>query len=52
MSAEVLVKIRLDWTQPGHYNAGPARPCRVCSTPTHLRDSYGEPCEIVLICVG
>lgn len=44
MATEVLVKIRLDWTAPGHYDAGPALPCRCCTVPTHERDSAGLPC--------
>lgn len=45
MSAEVLVRVRLNWTEPGHYDPGPARPCRCCGTPTHMRDNNGLPCE-------
>ena len=45
MSAEVLVRVRLNWTEPGHYDPGPARPCRVCGTGTQWRDSAGRPCD-------
>jgi hypothetical protein len=44
MTTEVLVKVRLDRTAPGHYEPGAARPCRCCGTPTHERDRDGRPC--------
>ncbi|MEU8024653.1 hypothetical protein AB0B88_20830 [Micromonospora haikouensis] len=45
MAGELLVRVRLDWTGPGHYEHGRSRSCRVCDTPTQMRDGRGEACH-------
>jgi hypothetical protein len=45
MSTEVLVKIRLDWTAPGHYDPERPLPYRCCSTTTKMRDDRGAACH-------
>lgn len=45
MSTEVLVKVRLDWTAPGHYDSQRSLPCRCCVSPTKMRDSAGAACH-------
>ncbi|MFI7438309.1 hypothetical protein [Micromonospora haikouensis] len=45
MAGELLVRVRLDWTGPEHYEHGRSRPCRVCDTPTQMRDGRGEACH-------
>ncbi|MBM0279060.1 hypothetical protein [Micromonospora tarensis] len=43
--AELLVKVRLDWTAPGHYDRDRSLPCRVCHTNTKMRDNRGAACH-------
>lgn len=45
MSAELIVKVRLDWTAEGHYDPEHARACRLGDGPTKMRDSSGLPCH-------
>jgi hypothetical protein len=46
MSAELIVKVRLDWTGEGHYDAEHSRPCRLGDGPTKMRDNSGRPCHL------
>jgi hypothetical protein len=43
-SGGVLVRVRLNWSGPHHFDAAEARPCRCCDTPTHSRDNAGDAC--------
>ena len=45
MSAELIVKVRLDWTGPGHYDPEQSRTCRRGDGPTKMRDASGLPCH-------
>lgn len=45
MAGQLVVRVHLDWTAPGHYEAGVSLPCRVCLTATHMRDGRGEACH-------
>lgn len=45
MSAEVPVRVCLDWQAAIHHDAGPPRPCRICGNGTQSRDSAGRPCD-------
>jgi len=37
------VKAALDWSDPRHWRAGTAQPCRYCQQWTPLLDSAGRP---------
>ncbi|GGL17825.1 hypothetical protein [Mangrovihabitans endophyticus] len=41
----VLVKVDLDWSAPGHWDADHSLPCRVCSDTTQQRDNTDLPCH-------
>ncbi len=43
----VTVNVRLDWRAPEHYDRRRALPCRICKSPTHMRDATGAPCDKV-----
>ncbi|OJF14481.1 hypothetical protein [Couchioplanes caeruleus] len=45
MSAQLIVRVHLDWTAPGHYEPKQARPCRLGDGPTRMRDASGRPCH-------
>ncbi|TNH28782.1 hypothetical protein FHG89_14155 [Micromonospora orduensis] len=45
MAAELVVRVHLDWTGPGHYDRDRSLPCRVCVTNTKMRDSQGVACH-------
>ncbi|GAB3866746.1 hypothetical protein GCM10029963_79600 [Micromonospora andamanensis] len=45
MAGQLVVRVHLDWTGPGHYDASRALPCRCCDTPTKMRDSQGTACH-------
>jgi hypothetical protein len=40
----VIARVRLDWMDPAHFEPRAAT-CRVCATPTHMRDGQGRPCH-------
>jgi hypothetical protein len=45
MATELLVRVYLDWSGPGHYKAHEPLPCGVCNTPTKQRDSSDRACH-------
>lgn len=45
MSSELLIRVHLDWTAPGHYDPEHSTPCRMGDGPTKMRDSFGLPCH-------
>ncbi|MFF0256889.1 hypothetical protein ACFYPW_30875 [Micromonospora zamorensis] len=45
MAGELVVRVHLDWTGPGHYDHDRSLPCRVCVTNTKMRDSRGAACH-------
>ncbi|WP_027660837.1 hypothetical protein [Salinispora fenicalii] len=44
-SLRVLVRVRLDWSDPQHYEHGRPLSCRVCDTPTTMRDAQRRACH-------
>jgi hypothetical protein len=42
---ELVVRVHLDWSGPGHYDQARALPCRMGDGPTKMRDSSGRPCH-------
>jgi hypothetical protein len=40
----VRATVSLDWRDPRHWSTRKRR-CRICRTPTFLRDSQGKPCD-------
>lgn len=46
MSTELIVKVHLDWTGPGHYDDEHSLPCRLGDGPTKMRDSQDRPCHL------
>lgn len=40
--ASLLVRVRLDWSGPGHCEVGVSRPCRVCGRPCEKRCAEDE----------
>ncbi|GIF08876.1 hypothetical protein [Actinoplanes siamensis] len=44
MATELLIRVHLDWSAPGHYQSQPL-PCRVCGLPTTSRDSSDRACD-------
>ncbi|RZU46539.1 hypothetical protein EV385_6613 [Krasilnikovia cinnamomea] len=45
MTAALIVRVRLDWTGPGHYDPDHSRPCRFGDGSTKMRDGSGRPCH-------
>lgn len=45
MAGLLVVRVRLDWTAPGHYDRDRSLPCRICATATKMRDGRGEACH-------
>lgn len=45
MSTQLIVRVHLDWTAPGHFDCDHAAPCRLGDGPTKMRDSSGLPCH-------
>lgn len=43
--SELLVKVHLDWSAPGHYDHKRELPCRLGDGPTKMRDSSGLACH-------
>ncbi|NYT96432.1 hypothetical protein [Salinispora sp. H7-4] len=43
--ATLLVRVRLDWSDSKHYEHGRPLPCRVCATPTTMRDAQRRACH-------
>jgi hypothetical protein len=46
MSTELIVKVHLDWTGPGHYDDEHSLPCRLGDGPTKMRDNQDRPCHL------
>jgi hypothetical protein len=46
MGGLLLVRVHLDWSDPGHYEHGRSLPCRSCGTDTHMRDGQGRACHL------
>ncbi|WP_433732566.1 hypothetical protein ACQP2Y_46750 (plasmid) [Actinoplanes sp. CA-051413] len=46
MSTQLIVKVHLDWTAPGHYDDEHSLPCRLGDGPTKMRDSQDRPCHL------
>ncbi len=42
MATELLIDLRLDWSDPGHYVPGEELPCEVCEQPTTTRTRHGR----------
>ncbi|MFJ8691034.1 hypothetical protein [Micromonospora wenchangensis] len=45
MAGQLVVRVHLDWTDPGHYDRDRSLPCRICTTATRMRDGRGEACH-------
>ncbi len=45
MSSELLVKVSMDWSGPGHYDPEHSLACDECGLPTKMRDNRGRPCH-------
>jgi hypothetical protein len=45
MSAQLIVRVHLDWSGPGHYDHEWSLPCRHGDGPTKQRDSSGLACH-------
>ncbi|GAB1646898.1 hypothetical protein [Krasilnikovia sp. MM14-A1259] len=45
MSIELQVNVTVQWRDPVHYDAEHSLPCRVCKTPTHMRDNTDLACH-------
>lgn len=46
MSAELPIKVRLDWSGPGHFDAEHSLSCGECGGLTKMRDNRGRPCHL------
>ena len=45
MGSELLVKVSMDWSGPGHYDPEHSLACGECGLPTKMRDNRGLPCH-------
>jgi hypothetical protein len=45
MSSELLIKVSMDWSGPGHYDRKQSLPCGECGQPTKMRDNRRLPCH-------
>jgi hypothetical protein len=42
---DLLVKVSVEWAGPEHFDRDGSKPCRLCTTPTRMRDNNGQPCH-------
>ena len=45
MSSELMIKVSMDWSGPGHYDPEQSLACGECGQPTKMRDNRGLPCH-------
>ena len=45
MSSELMIKVSMDWSGPGHYDPEQSLACGECGLPTKMRDNRGLPCH-------
>jgi hypothetical protein len=46
MRTDLPIKVRLDWSGPGHFDPEHSLSCSECGLPTKMRDNRGRPCHL------